>query len=135
MGSFDESYTQKVYSGAHRKDDVTVTIASISRNIGSKLKELEEIVSTPGINIAPEKDPSITSGLTHDASEDDYYSLLGGASLAIDPAVDIRSLLGDNAYLKGEDVYPPDNESLRASTATGHTRYSKFKQAVLFLTQ
>ena len=79
------------------------------------------------LNIAPAKNTSITSGLTCDAAEDDDVYLLGGLSLALDPAGDNISLLGENLSLTGGDVYQLGGESLRASTSTGHTRTSKFK--------
>ena len=60
-----------------------------------------------------------------------YYddSLLGGASLALDPEGDYVSLLGYDVYLTGGDLYPLGGESLGASTEKGHTRASKEKQA------
>ena len=64
MGNFDEADLQKTYARAQGKDDKTATIASISRQIGRKLQAHTQILSPPGLNIAPAKYPSITSGLT-----------------------------------------------------------------------
>ena len=89
----------------------------------------------PDLNISPEKDPSITSGLTHEAAEDEDTSLLGGTSLALDPAGDNISLLSEEASLTGGDVYTHGDESLRASTKTGHTSASNMKQATSLIPQ
>ena len=80
-----------------------------------------------GLNIAPADDPSITSGLTHDADENDYYSLLDRVFLDIDTESDDVSLLGYNVSLTCE--------SLGASTAIGHNSSSKVKHATSILTQ
>ena len=64
MGNFDEAYLQKYYARAQGKDDEKVTIASISLQIGKKPQARTKTASPPGLNIAPSKDPYITSGLT-----------------------------------------------------------------------
>ena len=61
----------------------------------------------PGFNIAPADDPSVTSGLKQEAVEDEDISLLGEASLALDPSGDNISLLCDKTFLIVKDVYPP----------------------------
>ena len=48
----------------------------------------------PGFNIELAEDPSIKSGLTQEAVEDEEISLPGGESLALDPAGDKISILG-----------------------------------------
>ena len=63
--------------------------------------------SSTGLNIAPDKCTSITSGINQEASEYDYASLLGGAYIALEPAGDNIFLFGDNASLTGDYVYPP----------------------------
>ena len=92
-------------------------------------------MSPPGFNISPAKYPSITSGLTKEYAEDEYDSLLGRSSLAIDPAGYDISHLGDEASLTGGDVYPPGDGYLRASTAIGHISTSKVKHDTSMLTQ
>ena len=77
MGTFDEADIQKAYAHIRRK-----------------LQALAKTEYPPGIDIAPSNNPSITSFLTLDDAIDDDASLLGGSSLAIDPAVDDVSLLG-----------------------------------------
>ena len=71
MGNFDKADLQKDYYWAQGKDDEKVTIASISHQIGRKLQARTKIASTPCLNITPAKYPSITSGLTQEASEYD----------------------------------------------------------------
>ena len=68
-------------------------------------------MSPPGLNIAPVEYPSIKSGLNQETSEDNDDSLLGGASLALDPAGDDISFLGDGASLSGGDLYLPWDKS------------------------
>ena len=92
------------------------------------------IESPLGLNIAPADDPSITSGITHDADENDYYSLLDRLFLAIDTESDDVSLLGYDVSLTCGDVYIPGSESLGASTAIGHNSSSKVKHATSILT-
>ena len=70
MGNFDEAYLHKSYTRAQVKYDETVTIASTSRQIGRKLKSQTKISPPPVFNIAPTKDPYITSVLTQEATED-----------------------------------------------------------------
>ena len=89
----------------------------------------------PDLNISPEKDPSITSGLTHEAAEDEDASLLGGTSLALDPAGENISLLSEEASLTGGDVYTHGDASLRSLTKTGHTSASNMKQATSLIPQ
>ena len=55
--------------------------------------------------------------------------------MSLDPTCDDISLLSDEAYLTGGDVYPPGDESLGDSTETGHTRASKVKQDASIITQ
>ena len=69
MGNFDKADLQKDYSWEQGKDDAKLTIASISHQIGRKLQARTKIASTPCLNITPAKYPSITSGLTQEASE------------------------------------------------------------------
>ena len=69
---------QKSYARSQVKDNETVNIASISHHIGIKLQAWAKTVPPAGINIAPDDDPSITSSLTRDISEDDDASLLDG---------------------------------------------------------
>ena len=92
-------------------------------------------MSPPGLNIAPSEDPSITSCLTQEAAEDDYMSLLGGASLSIDPSRYNIFLLGGDTYLTGGNVCQPEDESLRASTTTGYTNVSEVKRTTPLFTQ
>ena len=61
MDKCDEADLQKAYSRAQGKDDEIVTIANISRQIGRKLQPRTKIDYPPGLNIAPSKEPSITS--------------------------------------------------------------------------
>ena len=49
---------------------------------------MENTASTPGLDITPTDNTSINSGLTIESAADDYASLLGGSSFAIDPAVE-----------------------------------------------
>ena len=87
------------------------------------------------LNIAPPKDPSITSGLSQKAAKDDDSSLLVGASLTLNLEGDNISLVGDDAYLIGGHLYPPRDEYLGVSTATGHTIASKVKHDTSIFTQ
>ena len=135
MGNFDEADPHKSYARAQGKDDETVNITSRSSQIGRKLHARTNKASPPDINISPAEDLSITSGLTHEAAADEDISLLGGASLSIDPEGDDISLLGIEASLTGGDVYPPGEDSLGASTATCYTSTSELKQATSILTQ
>ena len=89
MGNFDESDVQKAYAWAEGKNEKTVTIASILRHIVRKIQAQTKTVSPPGIKIAPDKYLSITSGLTQEAAEDEYSSLLDKESLSLDPERDI----------------------------------------------
>ena len=88
MGNFDEGDIQKDYVRAQGKYNETVIISSISCHIGRKLQARTNKVPPPGFNIEPAKDPSMKSGLTQESSEDEDASLLGGASLALDPSGD-----------------------------------------------
>ena len=135
ISNFDEADLQKSYAWAQGKDEKTVTIAGRSHHIGKKFQARTKTMSPQGLNIAPANHTSITSGLTQEAAEYDDASLLGGESLALDPEGERISLLGDDASLTGEDVYPPGDESLRVSTATGHTTSSKVKHATSLITQ
>ena len=85
--------------------------------------------------MAPVKYPSITSGLTCDAAEDDDASILAVASLALDPEGDNISLLSDYASLTGGSLYPPGDESLGSSTATRYTSILNVKHSTSLLTQ
>ena len=98
MGNFHEAYIQKYYTQAQGKGDETVAIASISHQIGRKLKSQTKIEPPPGFNISRSKYPSITSVITQEAAEYGDDSLLGGASLALDLAGDDISLFSDEAY-------------------------------------
>ena len=88
MGYFDEVDLQKAYVRAQGKDKEMVNIERRWRQIGRKLQAQTKTAPSPGFNIAPDEDPCIISGLTQEDVEDEYISLLGGASLAIDPAED-----------------------------------------------
>ena len=57
MSNFDEEDIQKGYARAQGKDDETLTITSISRQIEKKIQAHTNTVSPPGINIEPSKDP------------------------------------------------------------------------------
>ena len=107
MGNFDEEDIQKVYAWAQDHDDETVTIASRSRKIGRKLQERTKPAYTPGLNISPSEDPSITSGHTQEAAKDEDASLLGRSSLALVVAGDDISFLDDDTTSKGGDEYLP----------------------------
>ena len=87
------------------------------------------------INIVPAKDPFIPLGITQEADEDEYASLLDKAYLALDPAGDNISILGDDASLTGSNVYQTGDDYLGASTETGHTSASNSKRVKSFLTQ
>ena len=71
MVNFDDEDLQKAYAWAQGKDDETVTIASRSRQIVRKLQAQTKTVPLPGFNISPAEDPSIISGLTQEAVEDE----------------------------------------------------------------
>ena len=71
MGNFDEEDLQKYYARAQGKDDETSTPASTSRQIGRKMQAWKKTDPTSGFNIAPQEDPSITSGLTPKSEEDE----------------------------------------------------------------
>ena len=135
MGNFDGAYLQKSCTQAQGKDDEAVTIASISRQIERKIQARSNTAPLSGFNIALAKDNSITSVRTQEAAEDGDASLLGGASLSLDPAGDDISLLGDKANLTGGDIYPLRDASVEDSITTGHTSVSKVKQAKSLLTQ
>ena len=91
----------------------------------------EKTESPPGLNIEPDEDTLITSGLTSDDDEDDDdTSLLGGASIALDPAEDKIYIIGENTSRKGGDLYPTGDESLGASTTRGYTSSLKVKRAM-----
>ena len=92
-------------------------------------------MSLPGLNIAPTKYISISPGLTCDTDEEDDVSLLGGASLALDPALDYIYILDDDSSLTCVNVYLPRYKSLGASTTTVHPSASNVKQATSLLTQ
>ena len=72
---------QKYYTTEKGKDDKTVTISSISRQIEKTLQARSKTASLPGLNISPSEDASLNSGLTCDTDEDDDSALLGGASI------------------------------------------------------
>ena len=92
MSYFDEGDLQKSYTHAHGKYYETVNIASRSCHMGRKLQARKNTSSPPGFNIAPAEDPTITSGLTQGAPEDEDDSLMGGAYLTLDPEGDDISL-------------------------------------------
>ena len=98
MRNFDEADLQKSYAREQVKYDEKVTIVSRLRQIGSKIQARTNTAPPPGFNIAPSEHPSITSGLTQEAAEDDDASLLGRAYLALDLVGDDISLLGDEAF-------------------------------------
>ena len=112
MENFDEADLRKVYAWTHGNEDETVNIASRSRQIRKRLQKQTKTAYLPGLNLAPTKDPSIKSGPTKESAEDEDASLLGGASLDIDPEGDYISPLGDESSLTGGDVYLPVYESL-----------------------
>ena len=64
----------------------------------------------------------------------DDTSLLGGASLFIDPAGYDVSLLSDDVSLTRGNAYPLGGDSLGASTATGHTSASEVKDTASLIT-
>ena len=64
ISNFDEADLHQYYAQAQSKDYETVTIASKSRQIGSKIKAQTKIAPPPGFNISPTEYPSVTSGLT-----------------------------------------------------------------------
>ena len=129
MDNFDEADVQKAYAQAQGKDDETVTLSSRLKQIGRKIQTRTKTAHLPGFNIAPAEYPSITSGLTQEAVEDEDVLLLGGVSLALIPAGDDISLLGDETSLIFGDKHPTENASLGGSTTTGHTSASKLKQS------
>ena len=112
VGNFDEEDLQKAYAQAQVKNDETVIILSISSQIGRKLQSHTKTTSPPGHNIAQSKDPSITSGLTQEAAEDEDISILGRASLALDPERVNIPFLGYEDSLTGVYLYSPGDESL-----------------------
>ena len=65
-------------------------------------------------NISPYEDPSITQGLTQEAAEYEYISLLVGSSLSLDQSGDNILLLGNEISLIGNYVYASEDMSLRA---------------------
>ena len=85
MDNFDEVDHQEAYTRAQGKYNETVNIASISCQMGRKIQAQKKTATPPGFNTEPAKYPSIKSGLTQEASEDEYDSLLGGLSLYLDP--------------------------------------------------
>ena len=127
MVNFDEADIQGYYARSQLKDYETVTIAIRSRQIGRKLQARKNTAPPPGLNIAPYKDPSITSGLTQEADEDEDASLIGRSYLVLDPAGGDISLLGEEASLAGGNVYPPRDDSIGDSTEKGHTKKSRAK--------
>ena len=133
--NFDEADIQKAHTPAQGKDYETVTISSRSLQIGRKLQTRTKAAPPPGFNISPDEDPYITSGLTQEYVEDEDISILGGALLALDPAGDNISLLGDKTSLIGNYAYSPSDASLGYSTATGHTSASIVNQVTSLLTQ
>ena len=135
MGNFDEADLHKAYAQDKGKDYETVTISSISRQIGRKPQAQTNTAPPPGFNIAPSEDPYITSVLTQKDSEDEDDSLLGGSYLALDKAGDNISLLGYKASLTGGDVNPPGDVYLGDSTSILHTSSSKVKQTSSLITQ
>ena len=112
MITFDEADIQNVCADAQGKDYETVTIASRSHNKRRKLQAQANTASPLGIDITSSKYPSTASGITSDNSEDDYSSLLGGESLALDPGGEDISLVGNNLSLTGGDAYPLGGGSL-----------------------
>ena len=125
--SFDESYLQKAY--AHAQDHCKHITPYRYETTSVDKKSLP-----PGFNIAPSEDPSIASLITQEVVEDEDISLLGGASLALDPAEDYISLLGNGNSLVGNDVHPHEDLYLSDSTTEGHIIASKVKQATSLLT-
>ena len=69
MGNFNEADCNKYYARSLVEYYKTVTIASRSRQIRSKLQERTKTSPLPGLNISPAKEPSITSGVTQEADE------------------------------------------------------------------
>ena len=57
MGKFDGADLQEAYTHEQGKDDRTVTIASRSHQIGSKVQAWAKKASPPGLNISPANDP------------------------------------------------------------------------------
>ena len=132
--NFDEADIQKSYNQEQRKDNGTIIISSRSRHIGMKLQAQKNTEYPTGFNTTADEDPSITSGLTQEAAEEDDASLLGGASLYIDRTGDDISLLSDDASLTGGYIYPPGDEYLGVSNSTGYTIASNVKQATPIIT-
>ena len=100
-----------------------------------KLQTWKKTVPPPGFNIALDRDPSITSGCTQEVAEYEDASILGRASLALEPTGDNISLLGNDASIIGGDLYPPGDTSLVISTSTCHTSASKVKEDTSLITQ
>ena len=65
-------------------------------------------------NISPYEDPSITQGLTQEAAEYEYISLLVVSSLSLDQSGDNILLLGNEISLIENYVYGSEEMSLRA---------------------
>ena len=86
-----------------------------------QLQARTKTVSTPGLTIAPTKDPEINAGRNQESDKYDDASLLGRASLARDPEGDDIFLLGDDAHLTGGNGYSLGDESIGVSTETVHT--------------
>ena len=70
MGNFGEIGLQKAYARKQGKDYETVTIASISHQIGRKLQAWKNTAPPQGFNIALAKEPSLTSGITQEADKE-----------------------------------------------------------------
>ena len=112
MGDFDEADLQKAYAQSQGKGDETLTIASISHQIGSKFQAQTKIASHPGLKIATSEYSSITSGLTLEAAEDDDIYRIGVTFLALDPVGDNISPLGEDSFLTGGNICSPEDDSL-----------------------
>ena len=92
-----------------------------------KVQALSKIAFPPGLDVKKSDYPSITSGLTCEASKVGDDSLLGRASLALEPEGDDFYLLNEYVSLTGCNAYPIGGESLGASDATGITSASNVK--------
>ena len=112
IDNFDESDLQKDNSRVQGKEYETETITSRLSNIGEKLQPWTKTAPPQGFNIAPDKDPSIKSGLAHKSSKDEDASLLVRTSLDLDPPGEYISLLGEKASLTDGDIYSPGYASL-----------------------
>ena len=86
MGNVDEADLKKAYARAQGKDDDMVTIASRSQQIRRKPHLRKKTDNPKDLNIAPDEELFIASGLTQEAAEDEDISLLDGASIALDPS-------------------------------------------------